>query len=67
MLITIKTYSTEAEAFLDLSYLESFNIKAFIFNANASTIYPIFNSTIGGIELKVEEEFYQKAFDLLNK
>jgi len=66
MLKTIKIYTTEIEANLDLTILESFGIKSYIFNSFSSSIYPIFNSTIGGFELKVAEDDLQKALEILN-
>ena len=66
MLQTIRTYMTEVEAHLDLTFLESHQITAYLFNSNSSTIYPIFNGTIGGIELKVNEVDFSKALSLLS-
>lgn len=67
MLKTIKTYFSEAEAAVELSILESYKIKGYLFNTNSSTIYPIFNSTIGGVELKVDAEDFEKVLAILEE
>ena len=65
MLKTIKTYFTEAEADVVLSILESNQIEGYLFNSFSSTIYPIFNQSIGGVELKVKTEDFDKALQIL--
>ena len=66
MLIAIKTYITEAEAVLDLSILQNHQINGYLFNVFSATVYPISNFSIGGVELKVNEEDAEKALNILN-
>lgn len=65
-LVTLKIFNTEAEAFILISLLESHNIEAYIFNNITSTVYPIFNNTIGGVEVKVKKEDFDEVIKILS-
>ncbi|MHA6697739.1 hypothetical protein [Chryseobacterium sp. A301] len=66
-LLTLKTYNTESEAWLVASFLEFHQVPCFINNNFISTVYPVFNSTIGGTELKIRREDLEKALVLLEE
>ena len=65
--ITIKTFNTEAEDYLLLNFLESNGIQAFIFNAHTSSVYPVFNQTIGGVIVTVKKEDESEGIRLSNR
>lgn len=65
-LLTLRKFNTEVEAYMVLNLLASYDLEAFIFNNMTSTAYPIFNSTIGGTELKVRKEDYDNALKIIN-
>lgn len=66
-LITLKIFNNEIDASICSSFLESKGIESFIFNSFSSTIYPVFNNTIGGVELKVKKEDVETAIEILEE
>lgn len=66
-LITIKIFNTESEAFIYKNALENEGIVCFLFHTHTSSIYPIFNYSSGGIELKVSCEDAAKAESIIAK
>lgn len=66
-LLTLKTFNTESEAWLVASFLEFHKVPCFINNNFISTVYPVFNNTIGGTELKIRREDLERALVLLEK
>lgn len=66
-LITLKNFNNEIDASICSSFLESKGIENFVFNNFSSTIYPVFNNTIGGVELKVKKEDVETAIAILEE
>ncbi|CAI9429843.1 Uncharacterised protein [Candidatus Ornithobacterium hominis] len=60
-LITLKTFNNELDAYLFSQFLSNHNIQSYMFNQFISTIYPIFNNTVGGIEVKINIKDIEKA------
>lgn len=65
--VLIQKYTNEPEAQMVKSFLESHGLEVFIFNAHSSSVYPVLNFTLGGIELRVRKEDAEKAEALLKK
>ena len=65
--VTLKTFNTEIEAELIKSYLESNNIQSFIFGNILANTYNLFNTTSGGVQLKVYESDLEKAQIILTE
>lgn len=59
---TLEVFSNYADAALTKSFLESEGIQVFIPNENFQILYM---GSLGGFELKVEEDYYDKAKKLL--
>lgn len=55
-LITIRTFNTSAEAHIFMAQLENEGIRCFLFDENTVTINPLYNYTIGGVKLKIDEK-----------
>lgn len=66
-LVNLRTFTTEPEAEIFRVFLESNDIEGFIFDVNSSTIYPMFNNTIGGFTLRVRQEDFETAEQLLEE
>ena len=66
-LVTVKIFNTEIEAELIKIYLDSKDVKAFVFGNILANTYNLFNMTSGGVHLKVNEEDYEKTVNLLNE
>ncbi len=66
-LVTVKIFNTEIEAELAKAYLESRNIESFTFGNVLANTYNIFNTTSGGVQLKVSEDNVEKATLLLRQ
>ena len=66
-LVNLKTFTTEPEAEIFRVFMENSGVEGFIFDVNSSTIYPMFNNTIGGFQLKVRQEDLEKAQELLEE
>ena len=66
-LVNLKTFTTEPEAEIFRIFMENSGIEGFIFDVNSSTIYPMFNNTIGGFQLKVRSEDLENAQKLLEE
>lgn len=64
-LVNLKIYNTQAEAEIFRIYLANAGVESFIFNTASSTIYPVFNQTIGGFQLKVCKEEFEKSKKLM--
>lgn len=62
---TLKIFTTEVEAFMAKNLLLSYDIESYIINNITSTNFPIFNNTIGGPELKVDEKDFEKALEII--
>ena len=66
-LITLKIFNTEIEAELLKAYLETNGIEAFVFGNILANTYNLFNTTSGGVQLKVSENDFEKANELMTK
>ncbi|MDN5627196.1 MAG: DUF2007 domain-containing protein [Weeksellaceae bacterium] len=66
-LITLKIFNTEIEAELLKAYLETNGIEAFVFGNILANTYNLFNNTSGGVQLKVSENDFGKANQLMNE
>lgn len=66
-LVNLKTYNTSPEAEIFRIFLEDNGVKAFVFDTNSSTVYPMLNDTLGGYQLKVQEQDFEKAEKLMDE
>lgn len=66
-LITLKTFDNSFEAHLLKTKLESEDIRVFLFDENLVSINPLYNVTLGGIKLKVDESQWNKAGEILTE
>ena len=66
-LITLKIFNTEIEAELLKAYLETNGIEAFVFGNILANTYNLFNTTSGGVQLKVSENDFEKANELMTE
>lgn len=66
-LITLTIFNTEVEAELLKAYLETNGIEAFVFGNILANTYNLFNNTSGGVQLKVSENDFGKANQLMNE
>lgn len=64
-LITIKTFDKAIDAHLMKSKLESEGISCYLFDEHTVSINPLFNYTVGGIKLKIDESDFIKAQEVL--
>ncbi len=64
-LITIMTFDNSIDTHLLKSKLESEGITCYIFDENMVSLYPLYNITVGGIKLKINESDYDKANEIL--
>jgi DNA-directed RNA polymerase subunit RPC12/RpoP len=65
-LITLRTFDNSPEAHIAQSKLESEGIYCFLFDENMVTLNPLYNITVGGIKLKINEDDLTKAQEILN-
>jgi hypothetical protein len=61
------TSSSLSEAHIIQGKLDSEGIDCFLTNENISSLLPINNSMLLGVQVFVKETDYQKAFEILNK
>ena len=66
-LITLKIFNTEIEAEMLKAYLETNGIEAFVFGNILANTYNLFNNTSGGVQLKVSENDFEKANELMTE
>ena len=64
-LITLKIFNTEIEAELLKIFLESNDIETYVFGNILANTYNLFNTTSGGVQLKVSENDFEKANELM--
>lgn len=62
----LKIFNTEIEAEMVKAYLEAEGIPSFVFGNILANTYNLFNTTSGGVILKVYEKDYDQALALLN-
>ncbi|SIT96915.1 Putative signal transducing protein [Epilithonimonas bovis DSM 19482] len=66
-LMTLRIFNTEVEAELLKAYLETNGIETFVFGNILANTYNLFNNTSGGVQLKVSENDFGKANQLMNE
>jgi hypothetical protein len=66
-LVTIKTFDNAIEAHLTRSILESENIMCFLFDENIVGLNPLYNITVGGIKLKINQSDVDKAILIIEE
>ena len=66
-LITLRIFNTEVEAESLKAYLETNGIEAFVFGNILANTYNLFNNTSGGVHLKVSENDFEKANELMTE
>lgn len=66
-LMTLKIFNTEIEAEMLKAYLETNGIEAFVFGNILANTYNLFNNTSGGVQLKVSENDFEKANELMTE
>lgn len=64
-LITLKIFNTEIEAELLRIFLETNGIEAFVFGNIMANTFNLFNNTSEGVQLKVAENDFEKANELI--
>ena len=64
-LVRLKIFNTEIEAEMVKTYLEAEGMESFVFGNVLANTYNLFNTTSGGVMLKVREEDLEKAEELL--
>lgn len=64
-LITLKIFNTEIEAEMLKIFLETNGVEAFVFGNILANTYNLFNTTSGGVQLKVSENDFEKASELM--
>ena len=65
--MTLRIFNTEVEAELLKAYLETNGIEAFVFGNILANTYNLFNTTSGGVQLKVSENDLEKANELMTE
>ncbi len=66
-LITLKIFNTEIEAEILKVFLETNDVEAFVFGNVLANTYNLFNITSGGVQLKVSENNFEKANELMSE
>ncbi|WP_051259574.1 putative signal transducing protein [Epilithonimonas tenax] len=66
-LITLKIFNTEIEAEMLKIFLETNEVEAFVFGNILANTYNLFNTTSGGVQLKVSENDLEKANELMTE
>lgn len=66
-LITLKIFNTEIEAEMLKIFLETNNVETYVFGNILANTYNLFNTTSGGVQLKVSENDFEKANELMTQ
>ena len=66
-LITLKIFNTEIEAEMLKIFLETNDIETYVFGNILANTYNQFNNTSGGVQLKVSENDFEKANELMTE
>lgn len=64
-LVTLKIFNTEIEAEMLRIFLETNGVETFVFGNVLANTYNLFNTTSGGVQLKVSENDFEKADELM--
>lgn len=65
-LITFASYNTAAEAYLVKTLLEDNEIPVAIFDELSVNMAPGYNHVLGGIKVKIPEQYLEKALELFD-
>jgi len=65
-LITLKTFDNSIDAHILKSKLESEGIVCYLFDEHTVTMNPLYNVTVGGIKLKINESDLELAQEIYN-
>jgi len=65
-LVTLKIFDNPIEAHILKTKLESEEIQCYLFDENTVSINPLYNITVGGIKLKIDENNLSKAQKIIN-
>ena len=66
-LITLKIFNTEIEAELLRIYMETNGVEAYVFGNIMANTFNLFNNTSEGVQLKVSENDFEKANELMTE
>ena len=66
-LITIKTFDNTVDAHILKARLENEAIVCYLFDENIVSINPLYNITVGGIKLKINEIDKSKALEIITE
>lgn len=66
-LITLRTFDNSFEAHLLKTRLESENIQVYLFDENLVGLNPLYNVTVGGIKLKINENDIVKSRNIIEE
>jgi len=64
-LVTLKIFNTEIEAEMLKVFLETNGVEAFVFGNIMANTFNLFNNTSEGVQLKVSENDFEKANELV--
>ena len=64
-LVTLQIFNTEIEAEMLKVFLETNGVETFVFGNILANTYNLFNTTSGGVQLKVSENDFEKANELM--
>lgn len=64
-LVTLKIFNTEIEAEMLRIFLETNGVETFVIGNVLANTYNLFNTTSGGVQLKVSENDFEKADELM--
>ena len=64
-LVTIRTFDNSIDSHIWKSKLESEGIKCYLFDENMVSLNLLYNITVGGIKLKINESDFEKANKLI--
>ncbi len=66
-LVTLQVFNSAVDAHILRSKLESEGITSFIHDEHTVGLNPLWNVTVGGVKLQVNEDDYEKAKSILNE
>ena len=66
-LVTIKTFDNSIDAHMLRSRLENEGIGCYLFDENVVSLNPLYNVTVGGIKLKINDFDVEKAQVIINE
>ena len=64
-IVVYSNYNTLSEAYEARNVLESCGIPCFISNENMAAVYPMFDSSVGGVSLNIFEKDRERAREIL--